>query len=95
MSRTPSLDALKIFAVAARHLSFTAAAHELNLTQSAISHRIRGLEDELGIALFNRLTRRLELTSQGQTLARKVEHAIGEIDRGISELARPDDTRPL
>jgi LysR family glycine cleavage system transcriptional activator len=95
MSRTPSLDALKIFAVAARHLSFTAAAHELNLTQSAISHRIRGLEDELGIALFNRLTRRLELTSQGRTLAQKVEHAIGEIHRGISELARPDDTGPL
>ena len=44
MPRTPSLDALRIFVVAARHLSFTEAASELNLTQSAISHRIRGLE---------------------------------------------------
>ena len=49
MPRTPSLDALRIFAVAARHLSFTEAASELNLTQSAVSHRIRGLEEELGL----------------------------------------------
>jgi LysR family glycine cleavage system transcriptional activator len=95
MPRTPSLDALRIFAVAARHLSFTEAANALNLTQSAVSHRIRGLEDELGIALFNRLTRRLELTPQGQALARKVDHAIGEIDRSVEELFRTDDDRPL
>ena len=60
MPRTPSLDALRIFVVAARHLSFTEAANQLNLTQSAVSHRIRGLEEELGLSLFNRLTRRLE-----------------------------------
>ena len=95
MHRTPSLDALRIFAVAARHQSFTEAANELNLTQSAISHRIRALEEELGIALFRRLTRRLELTAQGCALARKVEHAIGEIDRSIVELARPEDEGPL
>jgi LysR family glycine cleavage system transcriptional activator len=95
MARTPSLDALRIFAVAARHLSFTEAAHELNLTQSAISHRIRGLEQELGLALFKRLTRRLELTPQGRALAHKIDHALGEIDRGIAELASPDDTGPV
>jgi DNA-binding transcriptional LysR family regulator len=72
MPRIPSLDSLRIFVVAARHQSFTDAANELNLTQSAISHRIRGLEDELGLALFKRLTRRLELTPQGRTLARQV-----------------------
>ncbi|HEY7090878.1 MAG TPA: LysR substrate-binding domain-containing protein, partial [Tepidisphaeraceae bacterium] len=95
MTRTPSLDALRIFAVAARHESFTDAAGELNLTQSAISHRIRGLEEELGLALFNRLTRRLELTPKGRTLARKLEHAIGEIDRSVAELARPERSGPL
>ena len=79
MPRTPSLDALRIFVVAARHLSFTEAASELNLTQSAVSHRIRGLEEELGVALFKRLTRRLELTPLGRALARKVDIAIGEI----------------
>jgi LysR family glycine cleavage system transcriptional activator len=95
MPRTPSLDALRIFALAARHQSFTDAAFELNLTQSAISHRIRALEDELGFALFNRLTRRLELTQQGRALAQRIEQAIGEIDRSISELTHADDDRPL
>src|SRR5215471_14775360 len=95
MPRTPSLDALRIFVVAARHLSFTEAANELNLTQSAVSHRIRGLEDELGISLFNRLTRRLELTPQGRALAQRVNQAIGDIDRSVADLARGDDDSPL
>jgi LysR family glycine cleavage system transcriptional activator len=95
MPRTPSLDALRIFAVAARHLSFTEAANELNLTQSAVSHRIRGLEDELGVSLFNRLTRRLELTPQGRALAHRVDHAISEIDRSIIDLSKFDDASPL
>jgi LysR family glycine cleavage system transcriptional activator len=89
--RTPSLDALRIFVVAARHLSFTHAADELHLTQSAVSHRIRGLEEELGLALFERLTRRLELTTEGRALARKVELAISKIDRSIIELGEHDD----
>jgi LysR family transcriptional regulator, glycine cleavage system transcriptional activator len=95
MPRTPSLDALRIFVVAARHLSFTEAASELNLTQSAVSHRIRGLEEELGLALFKRLTRRLELTAQGRALAQRIGSAIGDIDRSIVELGRVDDAGPL
>jgi LysR family transcriptional regulator, glycine cleavage system transcriptional activator len=96
MVRIPSLDALRIFVVAARHLSFTEAADALHLTQSAISHRIRGLEDMLGVPLFSRLTRGLELTAQGRALARKIELAIGEIDRSVFELTqRDDDTGPL
>ena len=95
MPRTPSLDALRIFVVAAQHLSFTEAASQLNLTQSAVSHRIRGLEEELGFALFKRLARRLELTAQGGALARKIGSAIGDIDRSIAELASPEHTGPL
>jgi LysR family transcriptional regulator, glycine cleavage system transcriptional activator len=95
MPRTPSLDALRIFAVAARHLSFTEAAAELNLTQSAVSHRIRGLEEELGLNLFNRLTRRLELTPHGRLLAQRVDRAIGEIDRSIVDLWKTEDDTPL
>ena len=95
MPRTPSLDALRIFAVAARYRSFTEAALTLNLTQSAISHRIRGLEEELGFALFKRLSRRLELTPQGEALARKLDAAIGEIDRSIAKLSDPDQNAPL
>ena len=95
MPRTPSLDALRIFVVAVRHLSFTEAASELHLTQSAVSHRIRGLEEELGIRLFKRLARRLELTPQGRALAHRVDQAISEIDRSVVELSRPGDTGPL
>ena len=95
MIRTPSLDALRIFAVAARRLSFTEAASELNLTQSAVSHRIRRLEEDLGLALFTRLTRRMELTPSGRTLAHRVDHAIGEINRTIAELAGPQRDGPL
>ena len=50
--RLPPLDSLRAFEAAARHLSFTKAADELNVTQAAISHRIRGLEDRLGVSLF-------------------------------------------
>ncbi len=95
MPRTPSLDALRIFVVAARHLSFTEAANELHLTQSAVSHRIRGLEEELGLSLFKRLTRRLELTMQGRALAQRIGSAIGDIDRSIGELERNEDVGPL
>jgi LysR family glycine cleavage system transcriptional activator len=95
MPRTPSLDALRIFVVAARYLSFTEAASELNLTQSAVSHRIRGLEEELGLGLFKRLTRRLELTEQGRALAQKIGSAIVEIDRSITEIGHGTDNGPL
>jgi LysR family transcriptional regulator, glycine cleavage system transcriptional activator len=95
MVRIPSLDALRVFVVAARHLSFTEAADHLHLTQSAISHRMRGLEDVLGISLFNRLTSGLELTAQGRALARRIELAIGEIDRSVVELTQRDDTGPV
>ena len=47
MARLPSLDTLRVFSVAARHMSFTKAADELHLTQSAVSHRVRALEEEL------------------------------------------------
>jgi LysR family transcriptional regulator, glycine cleavage system transcriptional activator len=95
MSRIPSLDALRIFVVAARHLSFTEAAIELNLTQSAVSHRIRGLEEELGLSLFNRLSRRLELTPQGRALAHRVDQAISDIDRSVLDLCNTETDPPL
>lgn len=86
MARLPSLETLRIFAVAARHLSFTKAADELHLTQSAISHRVRTLEEELGVRLFNRLTRRIELTHPGQALAQRVNQAVGDITRAVADL---------
>jgi len=86
MARLPSLETLRIFAVAARHLSFTKAADELHLTQSAISHRVRALEIELGTPLFTRLTRRIELTRAGRALAQRVNQAVGDIARAVADL---------
>lgn len=66
--RLPSLDPLKGFDAAARHLSFTKAAAELFLTQSAVSRQIQTLEEQLGVRLFRRETRRLTLTAEGELL---------------------------
>lgn len=69
-ARLPSLDPLKGFEAAARHLSFTRAAQELHLTQSAISRQIQTLEQQLGVRLFRRAARRLALTAEGEVLRR-------------------------
>src|SRR5262249_11560708 len=95
MGRLPSLDTLRVFSVAARHMSFTKDADELHLTQSAISHHVRALEEELGVPLFDRLPRRLELTRAGQALAQGVDQAVADITRTIANLDLGDDTRRL
>lgn len=93
--RLPSLDSLRAFEVAARHLNFTRAADELHVTQSALSHRIKALEDELGVQLFRRLTRKLELTAQGEALADGVRRGIAEIRRAVGTLSRGGRPGPL
>ncbi len=65
--RLPPLNALRAFEAAARHLSFTKAAEELFVTQAAISHQIKALEEMLGVRLFRRYNRRLELTQAGRS----------------------------
>ncbi len=77
---------LRYFEVSARHLSFTLAARELHITQSAVSQRIRQLEERLGFDLFSRLTRKLVLTAEGQQLARVVITAVAEIEREVERL---------
>jgi DNA-binding transcriptional LysR family regulator len=72
----PSLDLLKGFEAAARNLSFTKAAAELFVTQSAISRQVKSLEEQLGIALFRRRHRELLLTEQGQTLYKAAGQAL-------------------
>jgi len=86
MARLPSLETLRIFSVAARNMSFTKAADELHLTQSAVSHRVRALEEELGVRLFTRSTRRVDLTRAGQALAQRVNRAVGDIARAVADL---------
>ncbi len=64
--RLPSLNALRAFEAAARHLSFTKAAQELSVTQAAVSHQVKALEERLGIKLFHRRNRALLLSEAGQ-----------------------------
>src|SRR5215831_6648305 len=79
----PSLDLLKGFEAAARNLSFTKAAHELFVTQSAISRQVKALEEQLGVQLFRRRHRELLLTDAGQALYK----AAGEVLRVLQETA--------
>lgn len=95
MPRLPPLDSLHVFAVAARHLNFTTAAAELHRTQSAVSHRIKALEAELGVSLFIRLTRRLELTPAGRALAEHMNQSLAQIARIIAEFDKLEGTQRL
>ena len=82
-----SLNTLRVFEAAARYLSFTHAATELNVTQSAVSRQIRQLEDNLGFSLFNRLHRALELTNEGSELSMILSRQFGELNQAIYQLA--------
>ena len=75
----PPLPALHAFEAAARHENFAAAAQELNLSQSAISHRVRLLERHLGYPLFKRLPRGLRLTESGKAYLPSVRKAFDEL----------------
>lgn len=72
----PPLNALRAFEAAARHLSFKRAAEELSVTPTAISHQIRGLEGHLGVSLFHRLPRALELTAEGEAMLPKLREGM-------------------
>jgi LysR family glycine cleavage system transcriptional activator len=84
--RAIGLAPLRGFEAAARHLSFTLAAEELHLTQSAISRQVGALEADLGHRLFVRKTRALALTADGERLLRSVRGALGGIDRTVDEI---------
>jgi len=94
-ARLPSLNGLRAFEAAARHLSFTEAASELNVTQTAISHQIRRLEDELGIRLFVRKNRALELTPQARDYLPGVRAAFNDLKLATDRLRRRGDDNVL
>jgi len=85
--RLPSLNGLRAFEAAGRHGSFTAAARELNVTQTAVSRLVRLLEDRLGFALFRRHASALELTAQGQALLLGLTDAFNSIGRLTESVA--------
>lgn len=82
----PGLQALKAFDAAARHLSFTKAAAELHVTPAAISHQIKELEEQTGVALFERTSRSMQLTRQGQILKASVAEALAVLSRALQRI---------
>ena len=87
--KLPPLDLLLAFEAAARHLSFTRAGEERFVTQSAISRQIRALEDELGVPLFQRRHRALQLTGAGQRLFASCSLVIAQLRTTIAEIRAP------
>jgi LysR family glycine cleavage system transcriptional activator len=94
-ARLPSLNGLRAFEAAARHLSFTNAATELNVTQTAISHQIRRLEQELGIRLFVRQNRSLVLTPEARDYLPGVRAAFNDLRLATDRLLRKDNDHVL
>ncbi len=93
--RLPPLNALKAFEAAARHLSFTRAAAELNVTQAAVSHQVKALEETLGMALFRRVNRSLLLTDEGQALHPELGEAFDTIAAAVDRLHARDQAGVL
>jgi len=93
--RLPSLNAMRAFESAARHLSFTLAAEELHVTQAAVSHQIKALEEHLGMPVFKRLNRALILTPAGQALFPAVSEALDIMASAVDRLHHQDQSGVL
>src|SRR3954454_14682446 len=92
----PSLHSLQVFDAAAQRLSFTLAARDLHVTQTAVSHQIRSLEAELGTALLRRLPRRLALTDAGQAWAGELRQIFLRLEQANQRLRmRARSLRPV
>lgn len=90
VDRLPPLNLLASFEAAARHLSFTRAAAERFVTQSAMSRQMRALEEELGVALFSRQHRALALTADGQRLLTACTAALGTLRGAVRDIRAPN-----
>lgn len=91
----PALNALRAFEATARHLSFTKAANELNVTQGAVSRHVAGLERELGTKLFHRHFRAIELTAKGEAYFRALRDAFERIQNATSSVFGATDSPTL
>jgi len=91
----PPLGALRAFEAAARHQSFSKAAEELHVTPAAVSHQIHSLEQDLGVRLFHRLNRSIELTASARVLLPGLTEAFAGIQSSVSRLRAHNDTGTL
>lgn len=95
MRRVPNFVLLRAFEAAARLESFTLAAKELHLTQSAISHQVKELEEYFGRKLFDRRTRRVELTPEGKRLQESLSRVFDVIEAACNEVALAPQSQVL
>jgi DNA-binding transcriptional LysR family regulator len=95
MRKLPPLNALRAFESAARHLSFTRAGEELSVTHGAVSRQVQALEAWLGVTLFRRLNRRVELTDAGQRYLSEIGVALDRISTASQSLRDRDAARIL
>lgn len=93
--RLPPLNALRAFEAAARHVSLSAAADELLVTHGAVSRQVKALEADLGVPVFRRLHRRIELTPAGEALYARVRGAFDVLEMGANEARVAATKRPL
>lgn len=91
----PSLNALKAFQSAARRLSFSKAADELNVTPAAISLRIRSLKEHLGVELFHRLRKGIALTDAGVSALPDLQLGFCRLTKAVERLRGGEETRLL
>lgn len=91
----PSLNALAAFEAAARHLSLTRAAHELNVTPGAVSKQVKVLEDEIGRPLFLRLHRALALTPEGEAVSRSLGEAFERVAAALRDVSQMGSLRSV
>ena len=92
MMKLPPLSSLRFFDAAARHGSFVKAADELHVTHSAISRQIRLLEEQIGIALFERRNRAVFLTLAGKKLYQTTSEIFAQLDKTLAELGSVVDS---
>ena len=91
----PPLNALRAFEAIARHLSFAKAADELHVTPAALSHQIRALEEQLGLPLFHRRTRAIELTDAGRLIYPGLHAGFESVRGAMAQLDRSRDGNVL
>jgi DNA-binding transcriptional LysR family regulator len=91
--KLPSLELIRGFEAAARHLSFTKAAEELFVTQSAVSRQAKALEEDLGVPLFSRHNRAIRLTEAGEALYRASAQALATLGEAVSQIRAQEQLR--
>ncbi|WP_138379559.1 transcriptional regulator GcvA [Luteithermobacter gelatinilyticus] len=93
--RLPPLNSLRVFEAAGRHLSFTQAGEELHVTQAAVSHQIRVLEEWLGVLLFQRLKNGLKLTEEGKAYLEPLTEVFDKMAEATDQLINREEVKTL